>query len=30
MSYSPKALQVGSRISQIRINHTAFKEALEG
>ncbi|CAH0443679.1 TniB family NTP-binding protein [Ralstonia pseudosolanacearum] len=30
MSYSPQAIKVGSRISQIRIHHTAFKEALDG
>ncbi|MGA3947441.1 TniB family NTP-binding protein [Ralstonia nicotianae] len=30
MSYSAKALQVGLRISQIRIHHPAFKETLDG
>jgi hypothetical protein len=30
MSYSAKAIQVGKNIDQIRVNHLAFKETLEG
>lgn len=30
MNYSPKALQVGLALSQVRIHHPAFKEALDG